>query len=144
MATFSIATATVSIATLEWKALDVNITTNTEAINLRPLDSAYEINFAGEEGWSGSFSVPYDDTTSTDTGTDNSANFKLILPSTRPTPVARAPVELILLIAKASGGEVRLTGNIVITGSSVTFNKTSVPVMEITFVGSGNLTQADT
>jgi len=136
MAVFSIATATLSVnvggGAVLYKALDVQIATSTEAVNLRPLDAAFESVFAGEEGWSGSFSIAYDDTTSTP---NPSTNHALALPA------LRIPSALIMVMTKAATGTVTLTGNIVITGTSVTFNKTSVPVMEVTFVGSGNLTQ---
>lgn len=137
MAELAIATATLSIdppgvgAAVLYDAIDVSISYAQEGLQTSPMNSGVMGAFPGEGSWSGSFSVLYDDTTG-----DPSLNLDLYAPSqgtlifemtdqTHTTPVV-----------------VTFTGDIVITDTSVAFNKTEATVMEVTFLGNGAITEA--
>ena len=136
MAELVIATATLSFdvdgatAAVEYQAIDVNINYQTEAPTVAPMDTTSKGAFPGISSWSGSFSILADDTTGSPS--PNTAIFPpkkgtlsfAMTDQTHTTPVV-----------------VTLSGAIVITGCSFTYNMTDVPVLEVTFLGSGALTE---
>lgn len=136
MADLAIATATLSLdppgagAAVLYDAIDVSINYAREGLQTSPMNASVMGAFEGEGSWNGTFSVLYDDTTGSP-----SANLALYAPSkftliwemtdqTHTTPVV-----------------VTETGEIVITDSTVNFNRTEVPTIELTFLGDGPITQ---
>ena len=136
MAEFAIASVIFSVdpegagALVEYQCIDFTVNSTTEGLQVSPMDTAAMGAFPGEDAWSGTFTVLYDDTTGSPSpnvalwagavGTVSCA----MTDQTHTTPVV-----------------VTFSGAIVITDTSVTFNKTSVPVLECTFLGNGALTE---
>lgn len=136
MAELAIATATLSLdldgggvdAAVLYEAIDVNISWEQEGLQTSPMSATVMGAFPGEASWSGSFSVLYDATAASTQNLDLYAPAKAIMvfaltDQTHTTPVVNT-----------------YTGNIVISGTSVNFNKTEAIVMEVTFLGDGPIT----
>ena len=136
MATFAIESAVFSIdppgsgAAVQYQATNVSLNYAQEALDVMPMDTAVIGSFPGVQNWSGSFSVLYDDTTGSPSpntalfaGADGTLAFTMT-DQTHTTP-----------------NTVLLTGEIVITATSVNFSMSEVPVLECTYLGSSTLTE---
>ena len=137
MAEYAIASVTFSFdpegagAAVEYQCIDYSVNYTTEGLEVKPMDVAAILSYPGIEAWDGTFSVLYDDTTGDPSpNADLFAGKKGELSFAMIDQTHTAPVT------------VTHTGAIVLTDSSVTFNMTSVPVLEVTFLGNGALTEA--
>ena len=119
---FSINTATMTIGSDTYCASDVSFTHSTEALTFQCMSSVNPVTFAGLETWGGTCTLAYDVL-----GMDQLWGLNGTLS---------------FAVTKSTTGTITLSGTVQITDVSAAFNNSELPAVNITFVGSGALTES--
>lgn len=123
MAQFSVSSGILELGVLDSEVAycvsDLNVTYSTESLGFLCMDANTPVKFPGAEEWSGSATLAYDDG-----GMNTLRGFS---------------GHLVFTVVTSTGNSIELEGDVVISSSDSNFSKTSVPTMEISFDGSGDL-----
>lgn len=121
MALMSVVSGVLTLGGTAYCASDVTLDYNTEVLPFNCMDETTPQKFVGQEDWSGSATLAYDDG-----GMD---------------ALRGLAGTFSFAVTTSTGAVITLSGDCVIETANSTFNKTSVPTMEITYQGNGDLTE---
>lgn len=118
---FSVSTGVLTVGGVAYCASDVSVDYSTESLSFLCMDADTPSKFLGQQEWSGSATLAYDDG-GMDALRGLTGTFSFV-------------------VTTSTAKVITLSGDVVISSANSSFSKTEVPTMEITFEGSGDLTE---
>jgi hypothetical protein len=122
MANFGIVSGDLTIDGKTYCVSDLSVDYSTESLSFACMSSVTALKFPGQEEWSGSGTLAYEDDGTID-------------------DLRGLAAELIFIVTTSTDRTITFTGDVVISSVNSSFSKNDVPTAEITFEGDGDLSE---